>query len=243
MAAPRPDAVRRGLRLAVRVAVGLVLPTAIYYLLRAAGASVYVSLVASAVVSAGPGAVSVVRHRRVDGLSAYFSAMTVGALLVSLVPGGVRLLLAKEAVLTAVTGVWFLASIRSGRPLAYLFTRPLLEGRFHWPAEWDRLWGVSPRFRRMWRVSSLLYGIGLLVDAGARVVMAYRLPPDRVPALALALYGVVMVVLWVVTNVYYVRCGVHDRRSAMYPAQFLGPGEPVGRSVISTSAPRRGDLA
>ena len=36
---------------------------------------------------------------------------------------------------------------------------PLLQGRLHWPKDWDALWQVSPRFRRMWRISSLLYGI------------------------------------------------------------------------------------
>jgi hypothetical protein len=208
-------ALRRGAAVAGRGVVGFVLPTAVYYLLRGAGAAVYPALVVSAVVSAGPGAVQLARRRRVDGLSAYASAMTVGALAVSLVPGDTRLLLAKDAVLTGVTGAWFLMSARGDRPLAYLFTRPIVQGRFRWPADWDGLWERSPGFRRMWRVSSVLWGTALLFDAGLRVVMAYRLPPDRVPALALALYVAVTVVLVVVTNVYYVLCGVHDPRSPL----------------------------
>lgn len=96
-----------------------------------------------------------VRHRRVDGVSLYFTVMTLGALVVALVPGSTRFLLAREAILTAVTGVWFVVSTRGSRPLAYAFTGPPLEGRFRWPTDWGALWSVSPRFRRMWRISSL----------------------------------------------------------------------------------------
>ena len=48
------------------------------------------------------------------------------------------------------------------RPLSYLYTRPLLERRFG-PAgvPWDQLWRQLPRFRRLWRVSSVLWAIGL----------------------------------------------------------------------------------
>lgn len=55
----------------------------------------------------------------------------------------------------------------------------------------------------MWRVSSVLWGIGTLADAALRVVLAYTLPVDEVPGLATALYAVTSAVL-VVTNVYYV---------------------------------------
>jgi phosphoglycerol transferase MdoB-like AlkP superfamily enzyme len=202
-------------RLALRVTLAIGAPTAAYYALRWAGASVYVALVVSAVVSAVPAVVTLVRERRLDGLSTWFTAMVLGSLLVSLVPGGTRFLLAKEALLTAVTGVWFLLSVLRGRPLAYLFSRPLLEGRFRWPSDWEALWEASPRWRRMWRVSSVLYGVGTLLDAVLRVVMAYTLPPDAVPALSTALFAITGLVLVVVTNVYYVLCRVHDPRSPL----------------------------
>lgn len=202
----------------VRVVVGLGVPAAAYYLLRAAGAGVYLALVVGAVLSAVPGLVTLARERRVSGLSTYMTAMMLGGLAVSLLPGSTSFLLAKESVMTAVTGVWFIASIRAHRPLAYLFSRPVLQGRFRWPSDWDRLWRASPRFRRMWGVSSVLWGVGLLADAVARVVMAFTLPPDLVPGLSLVLYLGTTAVLIVVTTAYYVSCGVYDRRSALYPA-------------------------
>ncbi len=73
----------------------------------------------------------------------------------------------------------------------------------------------------MWRNSSLLFGVGLLTDAGVRVVLAYTVRPDLVPALALGLYVATMVILNVVVNVYYVICRVHDPRSQ------LRRGDPV----------------
>jgi uncharacterized membrane protein (DUF485 family) len=46
--------------------------------------------------------------------------------------------------------------------------------------------------------------------------MAYTLPVDSVPALGTALYVATAVVLIVITNVYYFRAGLYDRRSALY---------------------------
>ena len=206
---------RRWATTALRVGAGLALPSATFYVLRFAGVGLYLALVSSTLVSAVPALVDLVRGRRPSGLSTYVTAMTLGGLVVVLVPGSTRFLLARESIMTGVTGVWFLAGIRAARPLAYQFTRPLVEGRWHWPDRWEELWEVSPRFARMWRVSSVLFGVGLLLDATLRVVLAYTVRPDLVPALGLALYVVTLIVLNVVVNVYYIRCGVFDPRSPL----------------------------
>jgi len=209
-----------------RIAIGLLLPLVVYYALRELGVDIYLALLVSTLVSALPSAVELLRRRHLNPLSAYLTAMVLGSVVVSLVAGSTQFLLAKEAVLTGVTGVWFLVSAighhdAAGRPLAYLFSRPLLEGRFRWPAHWDDLWAGSPRWRRMWRVSSALFGIGTLLDAVLRVVFAYTLPPDVVPATATAMFAVTSVLLILVTNVYYVSCGVFNHRSELY--RVAGP--------------------
>jgi hypothetical protein len=206
---------RRTLLVAARVAVGLLVPTALYYLLRAVGVSVYLALVVSTLVSAAPSLWALLHRRRANALSLYFTVMVLGGLVVTAVPGGTRFLLAREAIMTAVTGVWFVASVRAERPLSYAFTRPLLEGRLHWPEGWEQLWTLSPAFRRMWRISSIMYGVGLLLDAAVRVVLAYTQPPDTVPALGLVVTVVTVVVTNVVAHGYYVLCRVHGPRSPL----------------------------
>ena len=52
---------------------------------------------------------------------------------------------------------------------------------------WDTLWDTSPRFRRNWQVSTIIWGTATLTDAIIRVVMAATLPVNLVPALAGAL--------------------------------------------------------
>jgi hypothetical protein len=198
------DARSRPRRVALRLLVDVVAPLGLYYALRAGGVGVYLALLASTVLSAAISVGSLVRDRKLNGLSTYLTTMLLASVVVSVIAGSPRFLLAKEAWLTALTGVWFLVSLRAGRPLAYLYSRPLLEGRLRWPGGWDELWDRFPRWRRMWRVSSLLWGIGTLADAALRVVMAYTLPIDSVPALGTALYAATAVVLIVVNNVYYV---------------------------------------
>lgn len=213
---PAASAVRRRVRFAVRVAVDFGLPLAVYYGLRAAGAALYPALLAGAVASALTAVVPMVRGRRADGMALYMTTMMIGSVAVSLVSGSTQFLLARDALLTGVTGVWFIASRWGRRPLAYHFSRPLLEGRFRWPSGWEQLWERSPRFRRMWRTSSLLFGLGTLADAVLRVVMAYTLPPDLVPVLATVLYLATSAVLIVITTIYYAAAGIYDPNSAIY---------------------------
>jgi hypothetical protein len=206
----------RILDVAARAVIGLVAPLAIYYLLRAAGAGVYLALLVSTLVSALPSLVGLVRRQRINALSAYFTTMLLGSVVVSAIAGSTEFLLAKEAVLTGVTGLWFLVSAFTRHPLAYVFTRPLAQGRLRWPDNWDELWERSPRWRRMWRLSSVLWGCGTLADAVLRVYFAYTLPPDTVPALATGLIAATTALLFVVTNVLYIACGVFNPRSGLY---------------------------
>gem|GEM_PF-3853356 len=63
-------------------------------------------------------------------------------------------------------------------PLSNALSRPLMEGRFRWPSGWGPAVVRSPRWRRMWRVSSVMSAVGTITDAVIRVVMAYTLPAD-----------------------------------------------------------------
>jgi AcrR family transcriptional regulator len=82
-----------------------------------------------------------------------------------------------------------------------------------------------------------------LLDAVLRVVFAYTLPPNVVPATATAKFAITSVVLIVVSNAYDVCCGVFDRRSALYRRSVTAvrdqldgvvPGPPVASSTQMT---------
>ncbi|MGH2343835.1 MAG: VC0807 family protein [Chloroflexota bacterium] len=145
------------------------------------------------------------RRDRLDGLGLFMMTMMLLSSGASLLTGSPRFLPAKDGWLTGVSGLWMLLSARSRRPLTFLFARPLMEGRKvfdptarRWAAptgeSWDAVWARSPRFRRIWRVITVVWGAAALVDAAIRVIMAYTLPIDVVPALGGAPWPVTFVV-------------------------------------------------
>jgi intracellular septation protein A len=208
---------KAGRKLLLTLGLDLVVPIALYYGLRLAGLTIYAALLIGAVALAAVMAWKFTRTRRTDGMAVYVMTMMLLGVGVALITGSPRFLLAKDGWLTGVSGLWFLASLWGRRPLAFLGARPLLEGRFvPAVASWDVLWERLPRFRRIWRVSTVIWGVFLLGDAALRVLMAYTLPVDLIPLLSGLLWGAVLLLLQVVNNIYYIRAGLYDRRSALY---------------------------
>jgi hypothetical protein len=193
-----------------QLAFDLGAPAVLYYSLHGAGAPNLVALSASATLPALGVAYALVVHRRLDGIAAFVMATMLTAVLVSVVASSPRFLLAKDGLITGLWGVWFLASVPARRPAAFLFARPLME---HMPIyagrNWDALWDHERRFRRIWRASSVMWGLGLLLDAAVRVVISYTLPVHEVPALGGMLYPATFVALQIITNVYYSAAGLH----------------------------------
>lgn len=73
---------------------------------------------------------------------------------------------------------------------------------------WDWLWDTDPHFRRIWHVTTVIWGAALILDAAARVTIAYPLPLDVVPGLADSLCLVAFLALQVITNIYLARTGL-----------------------------------
>jgi hypothetical protein len=185
-------------------------PVLLYYVLRRGGASYDLALLAGAVLPAVGSLVTLISQRRADPVATLMVVSMLSALAGSLISGSPRLLLAKDGLMTGLWGGWFLASARGRRPAALVFARPLMEGmRMFAGRSWDVLWETEPRFRRIWRASTVLWGMGLLLDAAIRVAISYTLAIDQVPAIGAALYPVTFVVLQVITNVHYMRAGLY----------------------------------
>ncbi|MEO3867194.1 VC0807 family protein [Nonomuraea sp. B12E4] len=215
----------RGL-LTLLVDIGI--PIAIYYLLRAVGVEFHTALLVCSVVPGISVVSDLVRRRRPDRLGMYMTTMMLASAVVSLLIHDTRFLLAKDGWFMGVAGLWFLAGARGDRPLAFVFTRFLLEGRVGPNREsWDVLWERLPAFRRIWRVVTVMYGIGELVDAAVRVVIAYTLPVDAVPGINAAQYVVWLVLMQVAINIYLVPTGLFNRYSKLYaPLRQPQPGQP-----------------
>lgn len=197
-------------RQAVALAIGIAVPTALYYILHGAGLSNLAALSLAAILPSVSTVYNLVVRRRVDGLSLVVVATIVLTVALSLVAHDPRFLLARDGLVTGLWGLWFFITLRGRRPAAFLFAKPLMEGRKAFGTRaWDPLWEASAQFRRIWRFSTVVFGTGLVVDAVIRVVMAYSLPVAVVPALGTALWPVTFVVIQVVTNVYYHRAGLY----------------------------------
>jgi hypothetical protein len=219
-------------RAATTAVLGLVGPTVLYYALRAAGLPVFTALLIGALLPVIGLVVGLLRGQRPDAVSGFWSILLLLALGVSLVGGDVRFLLGRDALVTATVGTWFLVSAWTTRPLALVLSRPLLELMHRYPpGRWEQLWRDQPRFRTIWRRASVGFGIGMLADAVARVVMAYTLPVALVPALSTALYLATSVVLLVAVNVYYARAG-------LWP-MFFTPSTEHAEAVAGSGEGRR----
>lgn len=227
--APPPTGLKRQLALLV-LDVGA--PIGLYYGLRAAGLSNLVALGAGAIVPAVGVVIQLITRRRLDGVGGVVVISVLTTIALSLITDSPRFLLARDGFITALWGLWFLATLRARwarQPAAFALARPLMEGRRPFgTASWDEVWAREPAFQKIWRVSTIIWGAGLLADAVLRVLMSYTLPVGVVPGLGGALWPVTFIVIQVVTNVYYHRAGLYRLLGA--PISGWRPGGAVPRS-------------
>ncbi|GLY70752.1 VC0807 family protein [Amycolatopsis taiwanensis] len=168
---------RKGL---VPLVVDVVLPVGSYYLLsKAFGLSELVSLALSSAIPAARTIWGIVAQRQLNPLAALMLVVNVAALLLSLLSGDPRLMLAKDSGVSSVIGISILVSAFLGRPIMSTVIRPMFgRGQAARLAVWDRLSADSAHFRRAERTYSIVWGSVLLVECVARVVGAYTLPID-----------------------------------------------------------------
>ncbi len=192
----------------VAVLVDIAIPLVVYYTSREAGASQWLALVLSAVAPMARAAYTLVRKRRADWFAIVALAIILISVVTSFLTGGPRFLLAKDGLLTATVGIVILVTLRAKRPIMFVVGRAMLEQAGESAGDWDRRWQSSARFRRTWRVLTVIWGVGVLLDAAIRVLAAYTLPIDVVPALSGFQWIVLLVVLQVISQLYLRRPAV-----------------------------------
>jgi intracellular septation protein A len=220
MATPRRrNPTSEGGRGAVTLVIDVVLPVALFYLLRAGGVEQLAALLVSGAPPALRVAYTLVRTRHIDTIGALVLVAVVLAVAGSLIEGDPRTLLIRNALLSFPFAIWMLASLGARRPLTYQTAKALLPSRAR---AFERAWTDEPAFRHVWRRLTVLWGGGLLLQAAASVLMAYTLPIDAVPGLDTALSVGVFIVLQIITQT------VLHRRGTMRMV-FAPPAARVGQ--------------
>ncbi|WP_316742736.1 VC0807 family protein [Streptomyces sp. MK7] len=182
--------------------VDVAVPVGGYYLLKDAfGMSTLAALGWSSVVPALRTGWSAVRERRVNAVAALILFVNVVGLLLSLVAGDPRLMLAKDSGVSSAIGIGILVSVALGRPMMTEGMKPwLLKGDAEREAAWARLVGGSAEFRRAEKVFSLVWGVVLLGECVVRVVGAYTLPVDTMVWLGNVIMMAAMVIGFLVSG-------------------------------------------
>ncbi len=184
-------------------------PVGGYYLLRAFDVPPIWALTLSGLPPALRVLYVALRRRRVDSMGLFVLLIVGIGLLTSLMTGDARLMLIRSAWFSVLIGVWMLASLRFGRrPTTYQAVLTLLPGRVD---VLEARWEDTASFRRVWRVLTVVWGVGGLVHSGLSVAMATTLPVDTVPGLDTVLSIASFVVLQIVTQILLAREGTMNR--------------------------------
>jgi hypothetical protein len=196
--APAPPARMSNAKpIALNLLFNVVLPIVAVNVLRSRGIALVPALALSAFFPALETGLTWLRARSLDAIGAVslaFIALGIGA---SLLSGDVHFALAKESFFTAVFGAFALGSLLAPRPLLFYFSRSFVTGGD--PArmrEWNERWQF-PRFRRVMRLMTAVWGVGFLIEALARVALVYAVPVSVAvvasPLLATAVYAILMI--------------------------------------------------
>jgi hypothetical protein len=145
-------------------------PLLVYWQLRSHGFSAVTALILSGVLPAIGVGIGAAGHRRLDVIGALVLAGIVVGTVLGLISHNARLVLIEGSVPTALFGLACLGSLRSRRPLIYAFALEFTGPDSAQGREMVSLWQY-PGFRRIFRIMTVVWGVGYLIEAAIRVVI------------------------------------------------------------------------
>jgi hypothetical protein len=174
------------------------------------------ALVLSGAFPALANVISIVRSRALDIIGVIvLLGIAVGAVAAAL-GGGPRLILLRESFVTGALAIVCLASLAAPRPLLFYIGRDVSTG--HDPArvaEFDALW-QNPGARHVFRVMTIVWGIGWLAEVALKVLVVYNLSISQAlvvgPIQSAAI--TVVLILWTVRYARAARRRGEARRAA-----------------------------
>ena len=161
---------KHGRQVLIEAVINFILPFAIYTYAEAPLGPVR-ALLASSAPPILWSLVEFARHRRLDALSLLVVSGIALSLLAMLGGGGVRFLQLREKLVTGVIGLVFLGSALIGKPLIYQLARATIRRKSEGDAQEFEALQVHAGFRRTMTVMTLVWGLGLLADVAASVVL------------------------------------------------------------------------
>jgi hypothetical protein len=145
-------------------------PLALYSLLRAHGFSEVAALILSGIFPAVGVAISVISNRRLDVIGVLVLGGILVGTVIGLISHSARLFLLEGSVPTGLFGLACLGSLRTRRPLLYIFALEFMGQDTAKGREFASLWQYQ-EFRHTFRVMTAVWGVGYLVEAAVRVVI------------------------------------------------------------------------
>ncbi|MBV9313626.1 MAG: hypothetical protein JO100_07685 [Pseudonocardia sp.] len=186
-----------------------------YYGARAFGASEYTAMLAGTLVSGARVLWVAVSARRLDPFAGFLLLIFGAGFALTFVTGDARFMLVKDSFITALAGLVFLVSCLVRRPLNYYAALRLAgpDGAAKLRARAESM----PEVRHRFLVMGLVWGVGLLVEASARVPLIYLLSLDVAvgvsTVLQIAAYS--LLIGWTVRYVKRAGAGPDRRRPAV----------------------------
>jgi len=163
-----------GPTIAVEAAVNFILPYVIFALAQPHYGDVQ-ALILSSIPPILWSLVEFARHRRVDALSMLVLLGIVLSLVAVAGGGSARFLQLREKLVTVFIGFLFLGSALIGKPLIYQLARAQMVRNSSDELEEFEALRSNKYFRRTMMVLTVVWGLGLLVDAAVSIALVYIL--------------------------------------------------------------------
>jgi hypothetical protein len=204
-------------------------PLAAYSGLRSAGLTAVTALLLSGVFPAAGVAIAVVRNRRLDVVGALVLAGIAVGTIAGLVSHSPRLLLVEGSVPTGVFGLACLGSLWARRPLMFSFALEFNGPDTAKGREMSRLW-QHEGFRRVFRIITVVWGVGFLLEAALRVIIIYNTSTGT----ALASSKVTPFVFAAIFSAWTVAYGTRQRKKG---ERMAAASQIPGPSHVSPASP------
>ncbi len=148
------------------------------------GTSQVVALGVGAMFPAANGLSSLVRRRHVDFIGAVVLVGLAVSIVATIVSRDPKILLVRESFVTGALGILCLLSLLWPRPLMFYVGRQFATGEDPTSrAGFDARWSL-PGFRHLFRVLTVVWAVGWIVEFALRIVMVFTLSIPEVLAIS-----------------------------------------------------------